>query len=527
MNRTAQRLLYILIIISLVSISYALNYMQFTNTEVTVFNDRIKYWGSDSCAGPIRSNSEIAIMQSPVFSDYVITTAADFWHGSGYSPLFVGPRPIFDAPPLLFPENAQWLKEQAIAQGSYFNLGDNMQVRVQIYYDTLRIWWSQIGTPFDTVNYSNFSLADSAIVFFDVPEMHVFGKVSTTLILSARGRIRLEDNIIYASSDEIYGQVAPGHHEKFALISENEVKVMNTIANGRNNSSGLGSAQTDQQLTSIVLNGIFVALNESFTFENQNDPDSGYDYGSVDERGTIFLNGAITQKRRGYVHRANRSGTGYNKHYRYDEQLRYWNIGLFNDARENQITPAGLEFGQVLQGSHVTDSITIYNDFVPIEVTNLQLALPFVCTDNLDTSKWNPTIRVTFDAFVVGEFFDTLRGYLNYYHTNIAIPVHGVCLQPNQAQDGSTLNPTTLTLSAFPNPFNASTEIRYSLPHSGEVSLALFDILGRQQTVLSEGYAEQGNHRLTFNASDLASGVYFVRINSSAQTVTQKLLLMK
>jgi hypothetical protein len=71
-----------------------------------------------------------------------------------------------------------------------------------------------------------------------------------------------------------------------------------------------------------------VALGESFTFEDQNDaPTFIWEYSNnyvgptPDRRGEIWLHGAVTQYRRGYVHRSNHTDTGYGKHYYYDKRL--------------------------------------------------------------------------------------------------------------------------------------------------------------------------------------------------------------
>jgi len=79
----------------------------------------------------------------------------------------------------------------------------------------------------------------------------------------------------------------------------------------------------------------------------------------------------------------------------------------------------------------------------------------------------------------------------------------------------------------YPNPFNPSTAIVYSLPRAGHVSLRVFDLLGREVAVLKDGMMEAGTHRVTFNGSNLASGVYFARLDAGEFTQTKKLMLLK
>lgn len=65
----------------------------------------------------------------------------------------------------------------------------------------------------------------------------------------------------------------------------------------------------------------------------------------------------------------------------------------------------------------------------------------------------------------------------------------------------------------YPNPFNPSTTIRYALPNSGDVTVRVFDALGRSAGELQPGMQTAGRHTVEFDASHLASGVYFYRVD--------------
>jgi hypothetical protein len=82
-------------------------------------------------------------------------------------------------------------------------------------------------------------------------------------------------------------------------------------------------------------------------------------------------------------------------------------------------------------------------------------------------------------------------------------------------------------ISVFPNPFNPTTTIAFTLRIAGFTTLKVYDILGREVATLSRGRLEAGEHNLNFNGSALPSGLYFARLNSGAFTSTQKLLLLK
>ena len=83
------------------------------------------------------------------------------------------------------------------------------------------------------------------------------------------------------------------------------------------------------------------------------------------------------------------------------------------------------------------------------------------------------------------------------------------------------------TLSAFPNPFNNMTEIRYTLPQTARVTLKVFDVTGRTVSTLVDGIVGTGELRVTWNAEGLASGVYFAQISAGGFLRTQKLLLLR
>jgi hypothetical protein len=79
----------------------------------------------------------------------------------------------------------------------------------------------------------------------------------------------------------------------------------------------------------------------------------------------------------------------------------------------------------------------------------------------------------------------------------------------------------------YPNPFNPSTTIRYELPKSGIVRLGVYDILGREVSLLVNEMKEAGSYRVEFDGSGLSSGVYFYRLTASDFVQTRKLLLVR
>lgn len=79
----------------------------------------------------------------------------------------------------------------------------------------------------------------------------------------------------------------------------------------------------------------------------------------------------------------------------------------------------------------------------------------------------------------------------------------------------------------YPNPFNPSTTIRFAIPEKSEVTLKLFNILGREVAVLVAEELEPGEYKVVFEAEGLPSGVYLYRIQAQGFVQTRKLTLLK
>ena len=79
----------------------------------------------------------------------------------------------------------------------------------------------------------------------------------------------------------------------------------------------------------------------------------------------------------------------------------------------------------------------------------------------------------------------------------------------------------------FPNPFNPETTISFGLPEAAEVTITIYDMMGKRIEELWKGRKEQGFHSLTWNALDCPSGVYFIRMQADKFTQMKKCVLMK
>jgi hypothetical protein len=92
----------------------------------------------------------------------------------------------------------------------------------------------------------------------------------------------------------------------------------------------------------------------------------------------------------------------------------------------------------------------------------------------------------------------------------------------------STVIPSQYSLSPnYPNPFNPTTVITYSIPKSGNISLKIYDLLGREVAALVNEIKQAGKYEVKFDGSKLASGIYLYRIQSRDFNLTRKMILIK
>jgi len=106
----------------------------------------------------------------------------------------------------------------------------------------------------------------------------------------------------------------------------------------------------------------------------------------------------------------------------------------------------------------------------------------------------------------------------------VEFTIEGKDMLPRLAAD----LPTKFTgLSNSPNPFNVSSVISYDLETSGNVTLEVYDLLGRRVATLVDGEQQSGEHQVLWDASECASGIYFYRLTAGDFTETRRTTLLK
>lgn len=224
-----------------------------------------------------------------------------------------------------------------------------------------------------------------------------------------------------------------------------------------------------------------------------------------------------------------------------DEQTISWtrsgaNLGevdaAFTEFSWGSTSPSGsIRYGWLFVGDPATSSLTLpalpgdLADRVP-PTSDVEISLELAGLDNVTGFEdLLQKLSVANGNFDVGVLFNA---------TEIVSAAKTISLVTSVEQTSDEL-PTEYTLSQnFPNPFNPVTNIEFSLPKSGYVTLTVFNTLGQQIEKLVSQNLTPGTYRAQWNATGFASGVYFYRLQaptSSGQiggiVETRKLLLLK
>ncbi len=186
----------------------------------------------------------------------------------------------------------------------------------------------------------------------------------------------------------------------------------------------------------------------------------------------------------------------------------------------NTLTAKGAKFkevGKYLENDQLVR--TWQNDYTYDDSKNLILFLSDVENKSLNSSR-------TFGIYVrdlFGNSFSEQGAKIELFYNSLT----------DVNEEDQFIKDFSLSQN-YPNPFNPTTTIKYSLPFQREmkstvknVTLKVYDILGKEIVILVNEIQKSGNHQVSFNGNDLSSGVYFYRLQAGEFTETKKLLLMK
>ena len=131
--------------------------------------------------------------------------------------------------------------------------------------------------------------------------------------------------------------------------------------------------------------------------------------------------------------------------------------------------------------------------------------------------------------------------YVQYQYPDIQVfdvmhsnnwDMYNRALRQNDQETNSVIAPTPQIQSNYPNPFNPSTTIAFSIPETGRVRVSVYNIKGQKVKDLLNTEMTRGNHRLVWDGRDtnnrnVASGIYFIKLESGGKTSIRKAMLMK
>jgi hypothetical protein len=129
-------------------------------------------------------------------------------------------------------------------------------------------------------------------------------------------------------------------------------------------------------------------------------------------------------------------------------------------------------------------------------------------------------------------FDDTLRfvyldGNNNWNTYYYPVPVDSIADNLTSINDEEIIPENISLLRAYPNPFNARTTIEFALAEPGDAELTIYDITGAKVETIRRPGLEAGKHSVVWDAADVASGVYFARLEAGRESRSIKMVLLK
>jgi hypothetical protein len=204
------------------------------------------------------------------------------------------------------------------------------------------------------------------------------------------------------------------------------------------------------------------------------------------------------------------------------------------------VSETELDFGAVSVGETLSLPLTINNSGSSVLIGNATIRAPFCLIDAVGEAQQYMNIIVPPESFLQlnvafvptqgGEFSESLT--LNTDATSSTVVINLMGEANVVSNDDNVQQAITALKGNFPNPFNPSTEIAYSLKEAGKVKIEIYNLKGQLVKTLINDTMPQGEHRITWNGKDqrgngVSSGIYFYKMKVGGYTGTRKMMLMK
>ncbi|MDL1945129.1 T9SS type A sorting domain-containing protein [Chloroflexi bacterium CFX2] len=145
---------------------------------------------------------------------------------------------------------------------------------------------------------------------------------------------------------------------------------------------------------------------------------------------------------------------------------------------------------------------------------------------NADAAISTATIPMGIKAnTTLGGYMTSLASLLDQYNNNL-LTLNCVAMDKTKGDQREIVTEFAL-FQNFPNPFNPSTQLSWQSPVAGHQTLKVYDVLGNEVATLVDEYKDAGRYETTFDASRLASGIYFYRLRAGTFVETRKMLLVR
>jgi len=348
------------------------NFTYFTESEYSVDDEQIWFFGSTVIGGRMHSNDDLCFRGGRYGR---ATSAGQIWvqgdteFSDGYSS---------NQDSIEFDMNSR-----AMRSGGRHISSNNGQ---------LMTWIKLRGDQgIDVYQYPLGGIPSDSLLFHMAPpgwaclwidgEVEVEGILEGQLSIGSSGNMWLIDDITYIGADQHGGFEEDGMNTMLGLMSERNIIIQDNLKNGKQD--GLEVEPNNLNRHSIVIDAALCALGESFTFEHQNNDGDLYQGSDPDERGIVYVKGCVIQRRRGYMHVSNHFGTGYTINYSYDSRLEHIIPPGFSSGGPRYIEGRH-ERLELLQGNYEFGAATIGTLIIePGSQINVYSSTGFTVTDSL------------------------------------------------------------------------------------------------------------------------------------------------